>query len=116
MAIRKIAIVAVVLVIVLFPNRLIGSEAVSIQVASGYFSLDGQTPIRLVIRINPKTENRAIRIEWESEIGDSGSSERALEGDNAPKIIDRILLLERGDYTVRVSLLTGGNKVACQAT
>lgn len=78
---------------------------------------------RVIIHIPHHEDNRKIRLEWDSENGEAGATERQLSGNNSPYIIEGAslfgrtggLMLPAGKYVLRVTLIRGGKRFSVSA-
>ena len=114
---RKTAIVAVVLAVFFGPGLAYGSGKVKILSldVNPYTSFvlgDERVYIRVLIRLEKNSDNRLLRLEWDSPDGEAGSSTRNLDGENSQAVFTgedflgrRGLNLSAGHYQVKVTLL-----------
>ena len=73
---------------------------------------------RVIIHIPRHEDNRNVRLEWDSENGEAGATERQLSGNNSPYVIEGAslfgrtsgLMLPAGKYVLRVTLTRGGKR------
>lgn len=113
MTMRKIAIVAVVVGVVLWGKLGYASDEISLNVTPQVsFTAHGQRNyLRVIVRIERHPDNKLLHLEWNSPDGEAGSSERSLEGENSrvyfmgEDFLGRSgLMLTAGHYQVRATL------------